>query len=215
MSGTEARTARAEGTRELILAAAERLLAEHGVAAVSSRRVSEAARQGNNAAVGYHFGSKADLLRAIVCKHTASIELIRADLLTGIGASAELRDWVSCLVRPFTEHLAALGNPTWYARFAVQAAADPAYQEMMTDEAFSSPSFQRTVEGLNSCLPALPLPVRLERQQMTSHLLLQVCADRERSLASGVPPARSSWADTATGLIDVLVALWQAPITMC
>ncbi|WP_067672555.1 TetR/AcrR family transcriptional regulator [Nocardia miyunensis] len=215
MPGTEARTTRAAGTRELILTAAEQLFAEQGVSAISNRRVSGAARQGNNAAVGYHFGSRADLLRAIVRKHTTAIEQIRSDLLAEMGETTELRDWVACLVRPFTEHLAALGNPTWYARFAVQAMADPAYREIMTDEAFSAPSFQQTFEGLNRCLPALPLPVLLERQEMASHLLLQVCAERERSLARGVPPTRSSWADTATGLIDVLVALWPAPITEC
>ncbi|SEG95299.1 hypothetical protein SAMN05444920_10930 [Nonomuraea solani] len=32
-----------------------------------------------------------------------------------------VRDWVACLVRSFTGHLAALGGPTWYARFCVQA----------------------------------------------------------------------------------------------
>lgn len=213
MPSTEARTPRAEGTRELILIAAERLLAEQGVAAVSSRRVSEAARQGNNAAVGYHFGGKADLLRAIVRKHTASIERIRSSLLVSTGNPTELRDWIRCLVLPLTEHLAALGNPTWYARFAVQVMADPTYREITIDEAFSAPSFQHTVEGLNRCLPALPLPVRLERQEMTSHLLLHVCAERERALALGIPPTRPSWADTAAGLIDALVALWLAPDT--
>jgi len=45
------RTDRASLTREAILIAAERLFAEHGVFAVSNRQVSEAAGQGNNAAV--------------------------------------------------------------------------------------------------------------------------------------------------------------------
>ena len=61
---TTARSVRAERastTQEAILKAAERLYAEHGVFAVSNRQVSEAAGQGNNAAVGYHFGTKADL----------------------------------------------------------------------------------------------------------------------------------------------------------
>ena len=63
------RTDRASLTREAILTAAERLFAEHGVFAVSNRQVSEAAGQGNNAAVGYHFGTKTDLVRAIEHKH--------------------------------------------------------------------------------------------------------------------------------------------------
>ncbi len=64
-AGRTVRTERASSTQEAILVAAERLYAEHGMFAVSNRQVSEAAGQGNNAAVGYHFGTKADLVRAI------------------------------------------------------------------------------------------------------------------------------------------------------
>ena len=64
------RTDRASTTRVAILTAAERLYAEHGVFAVSNRQVSEAAGQGNNAAVGYHFGTKTDLVRAIEERRT-------------------------------------------------------------------------------------------------------------------------------------------------
>jgi len=72
-----ARTDRASTTQEAILTAAERLFAEHGVFAVSNRQVSEAAGQGNNAAVGYHFGTKTDLVRAIEQRHRVSIECLR------------------------------------------------------------------------------------------------------------------------------------------
>ncbi len=71
------RADRASSTQEAILKAAERLYAEHGVFAVSNRQVSEAAGQGNNAAVGYHFGTKTDLVRAIEHKHRAPIEELR------------------------------------------------------------------------------------------------------------------------------------------
>ena len=71
--------------------AAERLYAEHGVFAVSNRQVSEAAGQGNNAAVGYHFGTKTDLVRAIEEKHRLPVEQLReqmvADLLESGGAA--------------------------------------------------------------------------------------------------------------------------------
>src|SRR5205085_1616816 len=59
-AGRAVRTERASSTQEAILVAAERLYAEHGMFAVSNRQVSEAAGQGNNAAVGYHFGTKTD-----------------------------------------------------------------------------------------------------------------------------------------------------------
>jgi len=75
------RNDRASTTREAILTAAERLFAEHGVYAVSNRQVSEAAGQGNNAAVGYHFGTKADLVRAIESKHRIPIEQLREQMV--------------------------------------------------------------------------------------------------------------------------------------
>ncbi|HEY2500427.1 MAG TPA: helix-turn-helix domain-containing protein, partial [Mycobacterium sp.] len=127
-AGRTVRTERASSTQEAILVAAERLYAEHGMFAVSNRQVSEAAGQGNNAAVGYHFGTKADLVRAIEQKHRGPVEQLREQMVAELLASgpqngqvAEMRDWVACLVRPLTDHLADLGNPTWYARFAAQA----------------------------------------------------------------------------------------------
>src|SRR4051795_1282442 len=55
----------APDTRTQILDAAERLLAEHGFRGTSVRAITDLAGV-NLAAVGYHFGSKADLLAAVV-----------------------------------------------------------------------------------------------------------------------------------------------------
>ena len=110
-AGRTVRSERATSTQEAILAAAERLYAEHGMFAVSNRQVSEAAGQGNNAAVGYHFGTKADLVLAIEQKHREPVEQLREEMVAELAArGAEMRDWVGCLVRPLTEHLAALGQ---------------------------------------------------------------------------------------------------------
>ena len=125
-AGRAVRSERASSTQEAILAAAERLYAEHGMFAVSNRQVSEAAGQGNNAAVGYHFGTKADLVLAIEQKHREPVEQLReemvAELVANVGSGAGMRDWVGCLVCPLTEHLAALGNPTLVR--AVRGAGD-------------------------------------------------------------------------------------------
>src|SRR3954471_14760079 len=114
------RAERASATRESILTTAERLFAEHGVQVVSNRHISEAAGQGNNAAVNYHFGTKTDLVRAITRKHSERIERLRAELVEAIDGPGELRDWVACLVRPTTTYLRELGSPTWFARFSAQ-----------------------------------------------------------------------------------------------
>ncbi|MFG2959199.1 TetR/AcrR family transcriptional regulator [Streptomyces sp. NPDC048291] len=213
MTGRTARAEQAGATREVILATAERLFAEQGVYAVSNRQVSEAAGQGNNAAVGYHFGTKADLVRAIAARHFGQIEEIRARLLAAVGGSDDVRDWVDCLVRPITEHLAGLGSPTWYARFCAQVATDPALYEIMVEESLASPSLREAVAELNRRLPELPAEVRTERGQMARTLILHTCAERERALAEGTDTPRATWGDAATGLTDALLGLWLAPVT--
>jgi AcrR family transcriptional regulator len=208
------RDERVSATREALLAAAERLFAERGVHAVANRQVSEAAGQGNNTAVSYHFGTKADLIRAIIRKHAEQIEQIRARMLAEIGDSAELREWVACAVRPITEHLAALGRPSWYARFIAQVTADPALRALTAEEFLAVvPSTRLLYDGLNQCLPDLPAEVHAERTAMTFHLITQMSVDRERALADNTPTPRPTWHDAATGLTDAIVALWQAPVT--
>ena len=204
---------RAAETRELILVAAERLFAEHGVFAVSNRQVGEAAGQGNNFAVGYHFGTKAELVRAIVRRHAEPVERSREWMLVEIGRSDHVRDWVACLVRPLTEHLAELGSPTWYARFGAQVMTDPGLRQIIIDEALSTEPMRRILDGLNRCLPTVPLPVHLERSAMARTLITHTCAERERALAEGTPTARGTWEDTATGLVDAIVGMWLAPVT--
>ncbi|MEZ0366659.1 TetR family transcriptional regulator [Mycobacterium sp. pUA109] len=212
----DARTERANSTREAILAAAERLYAEHGVFAVSNRQVSEAAGQGNNAAVGYHFGTKTDLVRAIEQKHRAPIERLReqmvADVLTA-DATADMRDWVACLVRPLTDHLAELGNPTWYARFAAQVMTDPAYHDIVVKDALSSPSLVEVINRIDRCLPELPAEIRSARNAMGRNLLMHTCADWERTLAAGGSARKTNWQIAGANLIDAIVGLWLAPVT--
>jgi hypothetical protein len=71
----------------------------------------------------------------------------------------------------------------------------------------------RILQGLERCLPDLPAEVRAERGDMARQLLVHIIGERERALADGTATPRSSWAETATGLIDALVGLWLAPVT--
>jgi AcrR family transcriptional regulator len=213
VDGRAVRVERSGTTRERILATAERLFAEHGVYAVSNRQISDAAGQGNNAAVGYHFGTKADLVRAIARRHAEPIELLRVRMVAEAADSTQVRDWLACLVLPVTRHLDALGTPTWFARFAAQVMTDPALREIMIDEGLGAPSLHQILHGLRRCLPDLPAEVRTERYDMARQLIVHMWAERERALADGAPTPRGGWDEAGTGLVDALVGLWLAPAT--
>lgn len=203
---------RASETRARILATAERLFAEHGLYAVSNRRIAEEAGQGNNAAVGYHFGTRNDLIRAIVRAHTEPVGRRRSSMVAELEEDAGVRDWVHCLVVPVTEHLASLESPTWYARFSAQVRTDPASRSMMSDEALEAPSLRRVLVGLDRRLPQLSAHTRKVRGEMSGHVLVQMCAERERAFAQGEAP-EAGWDRFEAELVDALVGLWTAPET--
>ena len=117
-------TAGKASTRELILDTAERLFAEQGIFATSNRRIAEAAGQGNNWVAGYHFGSKADLVRAITRRFTAEVERSRLQRLAALAAPAGLEELLGCLVRPWTDRFEALGPKSYFARVCAQAMKD-------------------------------------------------------------------------------------------
>lgn len=180
--------------------------------AVSNRQISEAAGQANNAAACYHFGTRTELLRAIEVKHRCAIEELRAQMLTDIAGSTDLRDWVGALVRPLTDHLAQLGNPSWFARFVAQVMADPDHRQVVTRDVIASLPLRQTLDGISGCLPELPKRVRAERTVMARNLLLHTCAEHEGALAEYGPQARSSWPVAGEGMVDAIVGLCRAPV---
>jgi AcrR family transcriptional regulator len=203
-------TIRAGQTRASIIATAERLYAERGIAAVSNRQVSEAAGQGNTAAVAYHFGTRNDLIRAIVGSHTAAMDEDRRRMLTACEGSLQLRDWVACAVRPITGHLAGLGTPSWYARFAAQLMTDPALRTVVTDDVRDSPALRAAVAGVDRCLPDLPPRLRARRNDLARTLITHACAEHERELALG---GGAGWDEMADMLIDAVAGLLAGPVT--
>ena len=207
------RSERANGTRDAILTAAEQLFAEHGVFAISNRQVSEAAGQGNNAAVGYHFGTKSDLIRAIVRKHNDQVERRCQAMVEQVGDAPQLRDWVNCLVRPLAAHLDELGSPTWYARFSAQLMPDPAHRDIASEESLASSAVLRIISGLTDCLPDMPPEVQIERNAMARHLIVHMFAERERALADGDPTPHDNWDGMADSLVDAISGLMLAPVT--
>lgn len=102
--------ARGEATRQRLLLEAERLFAERGIAAVPLRDIGEAAGQRNHAAVQYHFGDRAQLIREIIEFRGGASEERRSAMVADIALSAEppsVPDIVGAFVWPLAIHLEA------------------------------------------------------------------------------------------------------------
>lgn len=97
-----------DATRARLIRTAERLFAENGVDAVSVRAINAAAGQGA-AAVHYHFGTKEDLLSAVLLDMgSAVVQSIseRIDRLEA-GPTPDLESVVRALTDPYLELLLA------------------------------------------------------------------------------------------------------------
>lgn len=105
----------ADETRQSILDAAEALLGEVGFAAMSLRQLT--ARAGANlAGVNYHFGSKEDLVRAVLSRRIAPVNAERfrrldaLDLQHGAAAALPVAAIVDAFVGPPLELMACGGD---------------------------------------------------------------------------------------------------------
>jgi AcrR family transcriptional regulator len=159
--------------------------------------------------VAYHVGTKTDLVLAVVRAHSEPMNRIRATLLDAADGSDDLRDHLACLVLPLTRHLADLGVPSWYARFAAQLDTDPALRAQVMTETTSTPVMRRAIEAVRAHVPEQPPPVKMLRVQMARHAILHTCAEHERVLADGETP-ELGWEELGQLVLDALVGLYTA-----
>lgn len=195
--------------REELVLAAERLVGERGIS-VSLREVASAAGQRNNSAVAYHFGSKDDLVAAIVARRLGTIEAERAELLATDDADSaaaspadEVRRLVRLVVKPMAVTPYAEGS-THYARFLEKVRDHPAVVEMpLTGDRW--PATRAVTVRLDRALGDLPFAVRRQRLAAMTTVMFALLADAERRGEPGL-------AATEAAVIDMLVGLLTAPV---
>jgi AcrR family transcriptional regulator len=105
--------------------AAERLVAERGLAALTVHAVQEAAGQRNKSAVQYHFGDRQGLVKALLATRMAPANERRTAMMLGLDTDPSTRDLTEVIVVPLVESVLAR-RPSYWARFLLQALNDPA-----------------------------------------------------------------------------------------
>lgn len=196
--------------KEELLAAAERLVAEHGPDGVSMRDIAKHAGQRNNSAVSYHFGGRDGLLRALFAQRMESINVRRAELLAasdGPDRAPDLRALVEVVLRPLAEHVAAQGTQSTYAQFMTRVI--PLLDA--SGEGLPSSALHREVgAGILRQLPQVSTATAVRRLELVLTMAVSALAGFEQRLASGTVVA-ADLAVLMDDLVDMGVAALQAP----
>jgi AcrR family transcriptional regulator len=143
-------------TREQIVRAAERLLAERGIDGVSLREINRAANQGNTNAVRYHFGDRDGLVQAILDKHRRDSEPRRHALLDQYeeAGSEDLRGLAGALVLPLAAKLADPDGGREYLQIASQLYTRPGSLDELVPHKDPRHSMVRWHRLLSRAVPA-------------------------------------------------------------
>lgn len=201
-------------TRERLMRAAERLFAERGIDAVSIRDITNEAGA-NSASIHYHFGSKADLVAAILAWRAAEVGARRAAWLERIEATDEptLREVVEAFVVPTAEMAADVaGGGQHHIGFLAAVLAHPGLMPLVID-AFE-PYTERFEAALARVTPHLPHDVRELRLALAKDMANRVIGQPEGPVHAWIA-LRAPGADRplAERLVDFLTGAFAAPNT--
>ncbi len=185
---------------EQIMSVALELFAEHGVDAVTVRQIAEAAGQKNHAAVGYYFGSKEDLVRAVVAHGARLIDEMRNQMLDAMeaqGGPKSIFEVTDCLVRSSLPPAPAPWSEC-YNRFIVVLALANRKLFMDALEGRWNSGYQRCLAHIRRLLPRdLPRTIVSQRLVFLTATIGGILASRESELADR-SRTHSIWADPAT-----------------
>jgi len=183
------------GTRskDALLDAAERLIAEHGFE-VPLRDIAKAAGQRNNSAVNYHFRSRQDLVDAVVARRLLPMELERERMLDELGAgdAADAHALMRVLVLPLLRL-----DSTHYARF-LQVVGPRLRTEPMDS---AETAWPRVLDALSHAVPATERGARHRRVAAVATAMFALAAEHERATQDGTAP------DDPEEIVHMLVAM--------
>jgi len=202
-------------TKDRLLRAAERLFARHGIDAVSMRRIGTEAKQRNNTALQYHFGSKEKLIEAILATRMEMINKERELMFDAVLADGEgdnLPRLVAAIVVPFTHQLAGGGGGRDYVRFTAQLFSRGNAIELLGQRRPWTEAPYAIFLRMRACLSDLPDDVVAMRLALMAGQLVQATATKEYQLGRRKVSPQDIERFSAE-LVDYVVGGLSAPAT--
>jgi AcrR family transcriptional regulator len=200
-------------TRDLLLDAAARLFAERGIDNVSTAEIVRSANQRNVSAVRYHFGSRDEVLRAVLARHVPDIADRRRQLLEGARSrpASDVRSAAEAVVRPLTE----FAQRGWRQRAYLQIGSEltgsmdrvsPEIRSLMAETAG-----HEAWKVFRQRCPEVPTDLWRVRQEICIVFIGRAAADRARQLDKGGRRAILSDDRFVGNLLDMVVGAMTAP----
>jgi AcrR family transcriptional regulator len=195
-----------EDTRDRLLDAAQELFAQTGSWTTPLARVVRAAGQRNQSAIQYHFGSREELIYALIERDRAGEMQERQARLDAASGEPDLRAAVTALVLP-----SCAGLTEQRGRRLRMIIADVV--RGISDEQLTTPrppDLARTVRLIETAMPPMPGRVRTTRIAAGLRLVIEMTAARARTIEAEEQPlvgARSFERE----LLEILHGLLSAP----
>ena len=204
-------------TREHLILAAEKLIAEDGVYGASMRRISAEAGQKNVSAIHYYFGSREAMIEAVFAYRMAQNGPRRQkmnDELDTCGRTHELGAFVRNAILPLSETLLSSAQENHYVRFLAQVQRVTHFDYwMQVPHQHRKPLVQNYVQVMR-LLSHLPRPIMHMRCVSQLKQVFYALADLDLVISERHPGLRDELVHFHTAdLIDRTSAALQAPVS--
>ena len=201
-------------TRQRLVEAATRVLAEDGVENASLLEVARRAGQRNRGAVHYHFGSREGLLTAVLDQYADWLAEREHQLLAEAkqAPATELAPVVAAVVRPTVE----LAETGWRGRCYLVIVADVIDGDPDTRNPDVTAALERTggwavYDELRRRLPPMAEELQVERLALFTGFFLRSVADRARAIERAYGRAQLDTEAFTANLVAMAAGMLAAP----
>lgn len=194
-------------TRLALMRAAEQLFAQQGVDRVSLREIAIAAGQRNVSAATYHFGSKRELIEAILERHSVPVqESWTPALAADVERKLTLHQLMQLLVQPLVDKIDDGDGGRCYLELCAELVTSRSFP-LMGMRIAAMPGATEMAKRIAEHGPEVAPMIRVIRSTRLAGIVYGSIGDYLRLITNGVEIPRKVF---VSDLVNILVAAAQA-----